>query len=575
MKRTSSIINKKYNEYLIPTVLTAMATQLTAFVDSVISSNFVCPDAIAAISLVSPIQQFVFSLTVFFGLGSSALISTAQGSGDKQKANRIFTVSFVAILIVSALLMLIQLPFADSICALFTKDAELLALTHDFYVPFVIGTPFYLILFCAIHGIRIDGRPRFSSLIMIVANVINLILDYLFMAVLDMGIAGAAWATVIGNIVGLIMVATHYFSGRSSLRLDFKESSPKKLSPVLKELFSTGLSGAMGTLLIVVRLQFFISIITIIAGSQGLLAFSLCTSVSRLISMFITGASQAMIPIVALCMGERDYQGVRFAFRRAATVLAWASGIMLLYFMALPDTFIDIFGITDSADRAASRTALIINAFTIPGQAFLFLLLYYFMATGRKLIATTISIVFGVAVLPLGYIMSVPWGINGIWWSMVLVNFIGLIIVWVMALRIKKRENMGDLYLIPSSDDSELTSISIEASPANASTASVFIQNFLDSHSIEKGKATKVALAIEELIANIAEINKEKINLDIRITVSGDDVITSIRDNGKPCNPKVELNDMPRTTSLTVLCSIAKEIDYSQLLGFNRTLITI
>ncbi len=577
MQRNSSVINKKYKEYLVPTILTSMATQISSLVSSVIASNFVCSKGIAAISLVSPIQQFLYAITLIFGLGAASMISRAMGEGDKTKANHLFTVSFLAIITISILAVAIQFPLIDSICELFTDDIELRQLTHDYYVPYIIGIPVYMLLFSAVHGVRTDGRPKYASAIMIVANIVNLLVGLLLMGVLELGIAGAGWAMVSGNLVGLIMVLVHYARGRSQLRLTFMDSLRRKVClPTLGQLFTTGISGTMGALFIVLRLQFFISIITAISGAHGLVAFSLCTSVTRLISMFIAGASQAMIPIVSLCMGERDYQGIRYVLRKAMTVLGWASVVLVTYFLLLPDTFIDLYGITDASERSISHTALIINAFSIPGEAFLFLFLYYFMATGNKAIASILSGMYGLGVLVFGWGLSAIMGLNGIWWAMAATNITALLIALIMSI-IRIRRSGGklkDLYLVPSCDEHEIASISIAASTPNAVAVASFVQSFLEADNRLKEDACRVALAIEELTANIAKINNDKAEIDIRI-VHDESTIISVRDNGIPYNPTLDKSIHEPHSSLNILKSISKDINYTQVLGFNRTLITI
>ncbi len=576
MQRNSSVINKKYKEYLVPTILTSMATQIASLVSSIIASNFVCSKAIAAISLISPIQQLLYAITLIFGLGAASMISRAMGEGDKAKANHLFTISFLAIIAISIIAIAVQFPFIDSICRLFTDDPELQQLTHNYYVPYIIGIPIYMLLFSAVHGVRTDGRPKYASAIMIVANVINLLVGLLLMGVAKTGIAGAGWAMVSGNLVGLIMVLIHYAQGRSTLRFTFSDTLRKGVAiPTLSRLFTTGISGAMGALFIVLRLQFFISIITAISGAHGLVAFSLCTSVTRLISMFIAGASQAMIPIVSLCMGERDYQGVRYVLRKAMTVLGWASAIIMAYFLILPDTFIDLYGITDEAERSISHTALIINAFSIPGEAFLFLFLYYFMAVGNKAIASTLSGMYGLGVLVFGWGLSKAMGLNGIWWAMAATNITALLIAMIMAfIRIRKSGGkLKDLYLVPASDEHDVTSISIAANTPNAVAVAAFVQSYLEADGRLKDNAYRIALAIEELTVKIAQVNNDKAEIDIRIT-HDEHTIISIRDNGIPYNPILDESMDEPQSSLNIIKKISQDINYAQLLGFNRTLIT-
>ena len=128
--RNAVTVNKKYTEYFLPTVLTAMATNIAMIVDSIIACNLLGQNSLAAINLMSPISQFYFSITILFGLGASSIISFAKGRRDEKQANRVFTSTFIVLIALSVIFIAIQLPLADSISSLLTKDSELKSLLY-------------------------------------------------------------------------------------------------------------------------------------------------------------------------------------------------------------------------------------------------------------------------------------------------------------------------------------------------------------------------------------------------------------------------------------------------------------
>ena len=306
LKRNPATINRKYSEYFLPTVLTAMATNIAMIVDSIIAGNILGKNALAAINLLSPVAQLYFSLTIMFGLGASSIIAVAKGKNDKAMVNRIFTATFITVALLCVVLMSVQLPLADGICSLLTKDSVLHSLLYEYYIPYIIGTPLNLMLLCSAYFIRTDGRPRFASNIIITANIVNLVMDYVYMGVFDMGIAGSSIATVTGYAVGFIMMLTHFISKRNTLHYDFSIlKAPKKFFEIFTEMITVGLSGALGTMLITVKMLFLNWIIQSTGGRDAMAAYSICSSSQIFMSMFITGASQTMIPIIGVCLGER------------------------------------------------------------------------------------------------------------------------------------------------------------------------------------------------------------------------------------------------------------------------------
>ena len=119
------------------------------------------------------------------------------------------------------------------------------------------------------------------------------------------------------------MMSTHFIMKKSTLHFDFSIlRNPVQFFKFLGKMVTIGLSGALGTMLITVKMLFLNTIIQSIGGSAGMVSYSVCSSSQIFMSMFITGASQTMIPIIGVCLGEKDYDGVRYAFRRAARVLA-------------------------------------------------------------------------------------------------------------------------------------------------------------------------------------------------------------------------------------------------------------
>lgn len=580
LKRNAVTVNRKYTEYFFPTVLTAMATNIAMIVDAIIAGNMLGRDALAAINLLSPITQLYFSLTILFGLGASTVISIAKGKRDEKQANNVFTVTFITLLVISAILIAVQLPLVDFICSLLTKDMKLHTLLYQYYIPFIIGTPLNLLLLCSIYFIRTDARPKFASNIIIIANVVNLVMDFVYMGVFNMGIMGSSIATVTGYAVGFIVMSTHFFSKKSTLHFDF--SILKNLGSFFKifaHICAVGVPGALGTMLITVKMLFLNTIIQNTGGSEGMVSYSVCSSSQIFMSMFITGASQTMIPIIGVCLGEKDYDGVRYAFRRAAKVLAISSIVITLFIWAAPELIIRFFGITAESDIANTIPALRINSLSFIGLAFSFLFLYYYMAIQKKAFSTAISVVNGIVILiPSALILSGLFGIIGVWISLVVAQVGTLIVIFFMALAARKKSKgkYKDFYLIEESDEHEILSLSFKGTKENAAGVSLYLTSFLTTHNIEKNQANKIAVAVEEMAADLAERmnQKKKADIDIRLLVDKDETVISIRDNGAAFDPTHTAND-EELSSIKVIKAISKKVEYSRVLGFNRTIITI
>ncbi len=578
--RNAVTVNKKYAEYFLPTVLTAMATNIATIVDSIIAGNLLGQSALAAISLMSPISQLYFSITILFGLGASSIISFAKGKRDDKQADRVFTSTFIVLVALSVIFIAVQLPLADTICSLLTQDAELKSLLYQYYVPFIIGTPVYLLLMCSVYFVRADARPKFASNIVIIANAVKLGLDYLFMGALKLGIAGSSIATVLGYIVGFAIMSTHFITKKSTLHFDFSIlGNPPEFFKSLGRMTTIGVSGALGTMLIAVKMLFLNTIIQSAGGSAGMVSYSVCSSSQIFMSMFITGASQTMIPIIGVCLGEKDYDGVRYAFRKAARVLAVSSVVIMLFLCAAPEPIIKFFGINSPEDIANTVPALRINAISFPGMAFSFLLLYYYMATQKRAISTAISVINGIVIIiPSALILSKFFGITGVWLSLVVSQFGTLVVVYFIDL-VEKKKSGGkykSFYLLEETEDNEILSLSFKGTKENAAGVSLYLSSFLAKNGIEELRANRIEVAVEEMAADCAERMKNKkkdADIDIRIFSDRDGTVISVRDNGEEFNPLDCEKQEPNP--LSVVKAISEKVEYSRVIGFNRTIIKL
>ena len=436
-----------------------------------------------------------------------------------------------------------------------TKDAELKSLLYQYYVPFIIGTPIYLLLMCSIHFVRADARPAFASNIVIVANAVNLGLDFLFMGAFKMGIAGSSIATVTGYAVGFVMMSTHFIMKKSTLHFDFSIlRNPVQFFKFLGKMVTIGLSGALGTMLITVKMLFLNTIIQSIGGSAGMVSYSVCSSSQIFMSMFITGASQTMIPIIGVCLGEKDYDG--------------------------PEPIIKFFGITSPTDIANTVPAMRINALSFPGLSFSFLLLYYYMATQKRAISTAISIINGIVILiPSALILGKFFGITGVWYSLVVAQVGTLVVVYFIDLAEKSKSGgtYKNFYLLEETEDNELLALSFKGTKENAAGVSLYLSSFLSKNGNEESRANRIAVAVEEMAASCAERmegKKKFADIDIRIFADKNETIISVRDNGDEFDP---LNDDKEfeMSPLTVVKAISDKVEYSRVLGFNRTIIKL
>lgn len=567
LKRNGNIINKKYLEYFIPTVLTAMANNIAVMVDSILVGHMVGSTSMAAINLLSPVIQFYFSMTILFGLGASTIISYAKGKNDKASADKTFTVAFIALLFLSAVLMTVQFLLLDPIASIFTSIPELKNELLLYYIPVIAGTPFSLLLPSAVHCIRSDGRPNFASNLIILSNAVNLVMDIVLMGPFRMGIIGSSIATVIGNIIAFFVMLTHFKDRRNTLHFDFSVfQNIKEFFVKLGLLFATGVSGALGTLLITVKMFYLNSMVQNEAGKNGMVAMSVISMCQIFVSAFVTGASQTMIPIVSVLLGEKDFTGIQYAFKKAVLILLTASVAIMLIIEGMPEFVAQMFGDKTAQEMLFAVPALRISSLSFPGLALSFLLMYYFMATKKKFLSLTISIVNGIAIIvPCAYVLSEIFGITGIWLTLVAAQYGTLLFIAVMVFVMVKRSNgrYKNIYLIENNDENEVLSFSVNSAFPNGEIESYMAEKLA---AVDYQTKEKIILATKEVLAFVKALGAKRgrlVETDIRVNREKNDYIVLLRSNGYEIKTE-EINH-----------TICKSFDYTRVLGMNQIKIVV
>ena len=588
-QRGGQLVNRKYKEYFLPTVLTAMAMSMSIIVDGMIVGNILGTDALAAVNLATPFIMIYNTIAVFFGMGGATAISIAKGQRQDKYANEVFSVSIVSMVLLGIILTLAQFPIRNQIVSLIVQDPVLEPLVRDYVFVIILGTPLFILVLGMSYIIRTDGKPKLASNLLIIANVVNLSLDLLYMGVFDMGIKGASLATVTGYFVGVFVMLFYVFSKERTLhiRFDFllKILDSLKLS---WQIILVGSPSAVASILMTLKILFLNIIVLSIAGNSGMVAFSVCLSCLSLVSMFIAGASQTMIPLVGSFYGERDFNGIVYAVKRAFSVLILACIIIFLLLESFPQTVLHFFGVTGVNDIAIGVSAIRVFAISMIGTSVTYFMMYYYMTVQKRKIATAITVVQGFAiVVPCAYVLGEIFGVMGIWisFSVAEIVTIAMIMLYYMNEKRKQPGKYHNLLLLKKSQEEQrgILDITIDNNVSGVLVVSEKIQHFLYDSGIDRKLSNKVAIAIEEMSVNISKYAYKqgvKNYIDIRLKLCGDEIIISIRDDGVFFDPtKYNEKETEREGyaigGIKLIETIAKEMSYSRVLGMNNTNIVI
>jgi len=208
----SEPIGKLLIKQAVPASIGILVMSLNILVDTIFVGNWIGSIAIAAINVVLPISFFIAALGMAIGIGGSSVISRALGGDDKEKARKTFGNQITLTLLLTISMVSLGLFYVDSLIPTFGGKGEIFEPAKIYYTIVLYGVPFLALSMMGNTVIRAEGKPKFAMVAMIIPSVTNLLLDYLFINVMDMGMQGAAWATTISFLFSLFLCYLDFFS---------------------------------------------------------------------------------------------------------------------------------------------------------------------------------------------------------------------------------------------------------------------------------------------------------------------------------------------------------------------------
>ena len=569
-KRNYKLLNSKFREFLLPTLFTSMAGNISIFIDSIIVSILVGAINLSVMQIIEPVSTLLNLLYWMIGLGGSLVCSIAKADFDNKKSNQLFTTSIVSMLFIAIILTILAFIFSDSILHVLCASDQLRPLVSKFFMIYILGIPFLCYMMSMSYFIRSDGFLKLPFISLVISNIFNLVMDVVLISQFNMGLQGAATATTISYIVGSLGMSVYFF--RKDRTLKFVKLKVSTILRQLTDICKSGYSTASTQLYLTIKLSVLNVILLSVAGAIGLAAFNMCYNTLFIISIFIIGIAQSMSPIVSVYYKEKDYQGVDYVTSMSLKMMIVVSLVFVVVLAIYPQVLLLLFKVENPEHIAYIMNAVRIFALSYIGLGINFLYIFYAQAIQKDKLANIIQLLEGL-VLPVLTVagLSYAFGNNGIWISFFITEIVVLIFLVIYSRYvIKKSHGEYHGFFINKSGDEDFVDFTINADINEAVGLSEEINAYLGDNL----ESTKVSLAVEEILTNIIQLNDSLDTIDLYLKKSDDDIIISIKDNGVEYNPVVEVEDL-KFDNISILNKIADDIDYSRVLGLNSTVITV
>lgn len=579
--KTGTLVTKKFREFFFPTVLASMAAQLGTIVNGIIVGNFIGANAMAAVSACLPLNQITYAIAVLISIGSAALIAIASGARDKAKADYVFSTVVASSILFALILAALFIPNTYEISEFLSSVEDLRVLMYEYLLILVWRSPLYLMSFTWQTLLRTDGMAKIVSRGILIGQVVNVILSFLLVSN-GMGITGAGIALISSDIIAISYMLKRYFSSSERTRnfCSVFDNIGKFIKQFI-ELLKSGIPASCSTGLISLKIWAIYQILGETGGSDAMTLYAVCMACLSVVSMCISGCNGAMMPVVGMIYGERDFAGVRALVKYVLKFALKLSATFVAFTMLFPQIILSLYNIPENL-FADGAMALRLFSISLLGVTITFLVMYYYSTIQRRTVANILSLTEGVlVVVPAAWLLSKSFGLNGVWIAFILAELAGFFVVWLYAKHICKNSGgkLKDIFLIEQKDSELLMDVSLHANTDNAAKISHDAKAILEQKNFDKTVALKVGIALEEMTLNIEKLNAGKeIDVDVRLKSEDNKIIIAIRDNGKSFNPleySVAEEKNLHTDGIMLLKNLAGAVKYNRVLSLNQTFIEI
>ena len=432
-------IGRLLKQYALPAIIAQTASSLYNMVDSIFIGQGVGPLAISGLAVTFPLMNLSTAFGTLVGAGAATMLSILLGQKNYKAANKVLGSVVTLNIIIGLIFMAIALIFIDPILYFFGASENTLPFAKEYMQIILYGNIITHLYFGLNAAMRSSGSPKKAMGLTLFTVIFNTILDPIFIFVLDLGIAGAAWATVIAQTAAMIVVLKH-FSDRSRpfhfekgmFRLDLrvaKDSLTIGMGP-----FLMNTAACLVTLFINQQLRDY-------SGDLGIGSYGICNRFIFMFIMICMGLNQGMQPIAGYNYGAKQYSRVKEVFWMTAKFGTIVTTICFAIGMFIPRLAAGIFT-HDEALLTMSAEGLRILTIGFPIVGFQMIGTNFFQCLGmvKKSIILSLSrqLLF---LLPLLYILPLWMGANGVWMSFPISDLLSALLTAILLRRLFRKFN--------------------------------------------------------------------------------------------------------------------------------------
>ena len=537
-RRNLFVIHHSLRTFLVATVLSAIVNLLNTTIDGIVVSQHVSADAISVVVLVEPVTTIVQLLGTMLFSGAALLVASAYGNQQFKLVNRLVTMSLTAVFFLNGLLAFVCCQFSEQIAHLLTDEERLLPLVAD-YLPFTLVACVVWMLCDAVgRYVKISGRPKLVTNYVVMNTLMNLAFDLLLVVALDMGMKGAAIASLIAPILSIVVFVPYLSKPPRPFAFDRARGSYFSL---LRKSFQRGIPTAIAALIMAVLYMALNYIVLHTQGADGMYILSVCLQTLTFALMLSFAANSAVKYIGGMMYGERDWEGLNRTLISIVKIVQTACIVTTVLLYLFPDIMATIYG-ADERLRLLSKEPVRLFAQSMIPMSLLMLLSNIYMMSDRSRLSSIIEFgplfimlptVWLIATIMPDYLWySIPLGL----WILLLITIVGIYLVS------RKGEHLHWLFLTPTDIHQGTYTISILFNESDVKSKLTLLQRYIVGTNSDHAALISIQHCIEELVYHELEMGSETGRtgaFDISVQNQPGRLTVIIKDVGKAYNPQL------------------------------------
>lgn len=430
-------IPRLYFHYLIPTLIATFSNSLYCLADVFFIAKGSGSIGIAALNIALPLFSMYSAIGLTFGVGAATIMSITEGNHRFDERNKAFTIGIVGMTIVGLFIMIAGNIYLEPLCYMLGSNDTLLPYVKEYVLPINTCAVFFTINYASSILLRNDHAPKFAMTIMIIGNFSNIFLDYLFVIVFGKGLYGAAVATALSAVISTVAVIPYFLFKKNTVFFT------KNICDIYmwKRIILNGFGSGILELSVGIVIFAFNYVIVKEADEIFLAAYAIIANIAFVTKGLCNGFAQAAQPIISINYGARKKTRMKKAFHLSIFVSGVAAIVGYSIFLLYPEKIVSIFSNYDISLLPTATKGIKLYFSSLILTAVVTMILYYFQAIECSRAATILAILKGVVFVLISlFILVKIFGVNGIWLTITVAEFLSLLCGIGLYRRIEKEQ---------------------------------------------------------------------------------------------------------------------------------------